>query len=1508
MFKPVSEVRRTLSSAVQYLGAPIRSTGFAFFVIVVLLAQGFASTLTAAPTHADTLNPIQIENQQPGDPTWDDFASVAQQDAISGYASPISVNHGQSVDFYVTTTASSFTMKVYRMGWYGGAGARLMTTIGPLTGVHQAVPSPDPVTGMVSCDGKWQKTTTLNVPSTWVTGVYLVKLVASNGDDSFIYFVVRNDGGTEPIEFQTSVTTYQAYNAWGGVSLYDNQTNGSVYKYAHATKVSFDRPFNPLDDNGAGNFTDYEYPFIRWAESQGYNLTYITGVDTHTNVNPLTNHKVFLSVGHDEYWSRGMRTNVENAINAGVNVAFFSANTMYWQIRFEPNADGVANRVQVGYKDFSELTGPPGPDLEWGVNNSIVTDYWRSPVVNQPENAVIGVMYQDQVQKSYPYVVQNSSNWIYAGTGFTDGSSIPGIVGYEYDKVWNNGYTPAGETVLSNSPVLGCCEGSGNSDSNSTLYTAASGAQVFAAGTIQWSWGLDNYGSGTNYVNAGIQRTTANILANFTSGGTAAVPAVTLSPTSLAFGNQQTNATSAAKTVTLTNSGTAALTISSIGLTGSNTGDFAQTNTCPISPSTLAAGANCSISVTFAPSATGSRSASVSISDNAGGSPQGLALSGTGTAPAVTLSPTSLSFSSQPTGTTSAGQPVTLTNSGTAPLTISSVGMTGSNATDFGQTNTCPLGPSTLAVNGTCTITVTFSPTATGTRTASVSIADNAGGSPQSIALSGTGTTPAPVVSLNPTSLAFGTQQTGTTSAAQTITVTNSGNADLTISSIGLSGGNTGDFGQTNTCPLSPSTLAANSSCTISVTFSPAATGSRSASVSIADNAAGSPQTVAVSGTGTGPAVSLNPTSLTFASQTVNTTSAAQSVTLTNSGNAPLTISSIGITGTNTGDFAQTTTCPVSPSTLAVNGTCTIGVTFTPSATGSRSASVSITDNAADSPESVALSGTGIAPAPAVTLNPTSLAFGNQQTGTTSAAQSVTVTNSGTAALTISSIALAGTNAGDFGQTTTCPLSPSTLAVNSSCTISVTFSPTATGSRTASVSISDDAANNPQSVALSGTGTSPAVSLSPTSLAFGNQTTNTTSPAQSVTVTNSGTAPLTISSIGITGTNTGDFGQTTTCPLSPSTLAVNGTCTISVTFTPTTTGSRTASVTITDNAADSPESVALSGTGIAPAPAVTLNPTSLAFGNQVINTTSAAKTVTLTNSGTAALSISSIGMSGTNATDFAQTNTCPISPSTLAAGANCNISVTFTPSATGSRSAGVSITDNAGGSPQTVALSGTGTTPPPAVSLIGSTTATGNFGAGVALKVPTTAAARDLLIAVAGTNGTPSSWTAPTGWTAGANSAHPSGQGLNWWWKVATASDAGASAIFKAKSFARGAGEVLDYRGLSASSPIVAVSTMATNSNGGAGNVTTPIFKSVSWSGSTSVVSLLLMSWQPNPATVTWPAGFGLQATANDGFDSVAAGANLTPQTTTSLATQTATLSKASDIIPTLQVALRVGP
>ena len=308
-----------------------------------------------------------------------------------------------------------------------------------------------------------------------------------------------------------------------------------------------------------------------------------------------------------------------------------------------------------------------------------------------------------------------------------------------------------------------------------------------------------------------------------------------------------------------------------------------------------------------------------------------------------------------------------------------------------------------------------------------------------------------------------------------------------------------------------------------------------------------------------------------------------------------------------------------------------------------------------------------------VVLSPTSLNFGNQTVGITSSPQNVTLQNTGNIKLTITSIQITGTNSGDFGEKNNCP---SSLPPNNSCQISVTFKPTTTGTRNAAVNITDNAPGSPQSVSLTGVGVLPAVTFSPTSLTFPTQVVLTNSKAQAVTLTNSGAGVLKINHISVTG----PFSQTNTC----TTVNPSATCTITVTFKPTTVGTLPGSVSVTDNAPGSPQKVGLKGTGTY----IQLTPTSLNFGNQPVGTRSLAKRITLTNKGDAAVNITSISITGVDAKDFAETNTCGKS---VASGASCFIKVTFKPLVKGKRTADVSIYDNGGGSPQEVGLIGTGT-------------------------------------------------------------------------------------------------------------------------------------------------------------------------------------------------------------------------
>lgn len=307
-------------------------------------------------------------------------------------------------------------------------------------------------------------------------------------------------------------------------------------------------------------------------------------------------------------------------------------------------------------------------------------------------------------------------------------------------------------------------------------------------------------------------------------------------------------------------------------------------------------------------------------------------------APSVSLAPSALQYSSVPVGSISQPQQVLLRNIGSAALTLS-ISVTG----DFTETDNCST--SVLAA-GTCSVSVTFAPAAVGPRTGSLVFTDNAVGSPHTVALSGTGLA-APIVSLAPASLTFPNVLVGVSSAAQTVTLSNTGTASLTINSTQISG----DFGQTTNCP---NTLSTGTSCTFSVIFTPTAAGTRNGTLTITDNASGSPHTVALSGTGLGgPIVSLAPASLTFSSTQVGVASAAQTVTLANQGTASLNITNVQISG----DFGQTNNCPTS---LSVGSSCTLNLTFTPTAPGSRSGSLTITDNASSSQQVVGLAGTGL--------------------------------------------------------------------------------------------------------------------------------------------------------------------------------------------------------------------------------------------------------------------------------------------------------------------------------------------------------------------------------------------------------------------------------------------------------------------------------------------------------------------------------------------------------------------
>ena len=495
-------------------------------VVATLSAVLVLSTLVAqqAPAAAAD-NPVVVENQQAGSTGWQINPRMIADDAtgqIKGYASLTSVSPGQSITFYVTVNpAQTYSIDVYRIGWYSGMGGRLRLHVSGQNGIQQSACTPNATTGLIACG--WTPSYTFTVPADWTSGIYYTLLTNAAGYQNSIIFAVK-DGRPAAFVYQQAVNTYQAYNNYpddhvNGKSLYSFNSYGAntISGTTRAVKVSFDRPYS---GEGSMYFFTFEINLVRWLEKNGYDVTYTTDVDTDANDGSLASHKGFLSAGHDEYWSKGMYDAALAARNAGVNLAFFGANAVYWQARYEASAGGAAKRILVCYKDPS--TDP--------VRDATTTVQFRDPLVNRPEQTLMGVMFRDEVPFSAPdpvtgnyvpnnspYVVTNSSHWLYAGTGFKDGDSVPKLVGYEMDRYDSSFPGPTGATqwtFLSNSPYTG--EFYGAEYAQSSIYQAPSGAWVFASGTMSWSWGLDNYWY--TYADPRIQRATANLLNAFLNG------------------------------------------------------------------------------------------------------------------------------------------------------------------------------------------------------------------------------------------------------------------------------------------------------------------------------------------------------------------------------------------------------------------------------------------------------------------------------------------------------------------------------------------------------------------------------------------------------------------------------------------------------------------------------------------------------------------------------------------------------------------------------------------------------------------------------------------------------------------------------------------------------------------------------------------------------------------------------------------------------------------------------
>jgi Domain of unknown function (DUF4082)/Bacterial Ig domain/Cadherin-like domain len=499
------------------------------------------ATLTTGP------NSIVLENEKPGtDPSIWQVDPGQDSTKIQGYTTSISTNVGGTLDFKVNnqTGVGNYQINIYRLGYYSGDGARLVDTIQhqATTAIVQPNPITDPSTGLVDA-GNWQVTDSWSVPSDAVSGVYVANIV--EGSQVFqIPFIIKNPNSQSDIVFQTNDETWQAYNGWGGADLYGGNgpapasVGGSGAGAAYA--VSYNRPITTLDSSGAesgpqDSVFGAEYSAIYWLEENGYDVSYISGMDTATNGSLLLNHKVFMDAGHDEYWTDSQVANVQAAENAGVNLAFLSGNEIFWQTRFEPSIDGssTADRTLVTYKDSHQQTilDPNGT----GTGSFLAPTNFGG--AGMPSNALTGEVFQVDQSGSNLYAItipygetqlriwRNTS--VAAAAPGQNATLASNLIGYEWDSSPDNGFQPVGLVDLSSTTIatnayntdFGNIDTSGTATHNLVEYRdPASGALVFGAGTVYWSWGLDNQGEGAGGPpgppDPSVQQATVNFLAD----------------------------------------------------------------------------------------------------------------------------------------------------------------------------------------------------------------------------------------------------------------------------------------------------------------------------------------------------------------------------------------------------------------------------------------------------------------------------------------------------------------------------------------------------------------------------------------------------------------------------------------------------------------------------------------------------------------------------------------------------------------------------------------------------------------------------------------------------------------------------------------------------------------------------------------------------------------------------------------------------------------------------------
>lgn len=488
-----------------------------------------STTTTAPPLPATFLGPdgvessaVIAENKLPGSPSWS-LADAPGPGYIEGFADHVDAQAGDSVALYVSTDAPTFTVEAYRMGYYGGAGARLVWSSAPVAGTVQPTCPVTPVTNMVACDN-WASSTSFSVTTAFVPGDYLLKLVSSTGHQSYVLLTVTDPSNHAAYLFVARSLTEQGWNSYGGFDYYQGTgpcpTGAPSYPVCNRARVvSFDRPY--AKGTGPADFLANEYPLVRFCEQHGLDVTYTTDVAVDADPGLLLDHKAILSLGHDETWTANERRGAEAALAHGVNVVFFGAAAVLRHARMEPSPLGPA-RQEVDYRDSTEdpLNGKGDP-------LQVTGNTFGSPPTSWPETSFVGELYSGYTEPGtppVPFVVYDGSSWLFKGTGLGSGATVPGVIDSDFDHL-DPAHAPAGLQVLGHSPVplaqAYTNQGRWGTDTfaDTTYYSdPTSKGGVFDSGTVNWINALSPCAPGGPCPSIAVSTMTGNLLWLFGQG------------------------------------------------------------------------------------------------------------------------------------------------------------------------------------------------------------------------------------------------------------------------------------------------------------------------------------------------------------------------------------------------------------------------------------------------------------------------------------------------------------------------------------------------------------------------------------------------------------------------------------------------------------------------------------------------------------------------------------------------------------------------------------------------------------------------------------------------------------------------------------------------------------------------------------------------------------------------------------------------------------------------------